>query len=316
MHVIITATDAKYGTFLVDHWLKSLRENVDLAGIQVVVIDYGLPANQALLLESCGVLLHPGRRDGHVSMIRYREICAILKQCEYDQALFCDSGDIIFQEDIAPLFTRNKGAYRAACEDIKVPSELRLREELFIEEQIPRFRKVLKERPQINAGFLLGPRTKMEYLAREVLKSTRTLASFGPDQIVANYVLHTQGFQELDSGYNLVVPTSREAVTVEDGVFFFRDHMRVPVVHNAGNHALFRPVRNFGYGNSHNHLKPFTRRMIRMTNVVGFLFVPIIELAVRARAQARMLWHRLPLILKRRHFHHGQGSWSPPREQA
>jgi hypothetical protein len=36
---VVTASDLKYGDFLIEHWLRSLRENVRLDAIEIVVLD-------------------------------------------------------------------------------------------------------------------------------------------------------------------------------------------------------------------------------------------------------------------------------------
>ena len=45
-HVMITSGDERYGDFLMDHWLVSLLDNVDLGNIDVYVIDFGLRKEQ------------------------------------------------------------------------------------------------------------------------------------------------------------------------------------------------------------------------------------------------------------------------------
>ena len=86
-HVITTCSDARYEGFLVDHWLASLRDNVTLTGVDVIVIDYGLTDRCRARLQASGVSCHPGRRDGHPTNIRYRELAEILSRRSYDQVL-------------------------------------------------------------------------------------------------------------------------------------------------------------------------------------------------------------------------------------
>jgi hypothetical protein len=116
---IVTASDREHGDFLIEHWLRSLQENVRLDGTEIVVLDYGLSLAQRFYLEHHGVLLRPGRRDGHVTVLRYRETRDLLIDRPYEQICLCDSGDIIFQDDIASLFERSPDTYRAVCEDYK-----------------------------------------------------------------------------------------------------------------------------------------------------------------------------------------------------
>ena len=49
-NTIITASDGNCGDFLVNHWMRSLKSNVDLKNIDVVVLD------------SCGSTFVPGRK--------------------------------------------------------------------------------------------------------------------------------------------------------------------------------------------------------------------------------------------------------------
>jgi len=45
-HLIATCSDARYGDFLLQHWLRSLQASVDLHDIDVAVLDYGLTPQQ------------------------------------------------------------------------------------------------------------------------------------------------------------------------------------------------------------------------------------------------------------------------------
>jgi len=101
---------------LIDHWLRSLHENVELSQIDVVVWDYGLTEEQAATLQSRETIVHRCKRDGHITNIRHRDLAAFLRAAPYDQVASIDGGDIIFQTDISPLFARDTDAVRAAVE--------------------------------------------------------------------------------------------------------------------------------------------------------------------------------------------------------
>ena len=107
-NVIITASDKKYGDFLIEHWYKSLKENCNLSNIYIFVIDYGLSVAQKYYLKHNDISVFEGKRNGHVVIIRFREINTILSAYNYNQVLLCDSGDIIFQKDISPLLNKTK----------------------------------------------------------------------------------------------------------------------------------------------------------------------------------------------------------------
>src|SRR5260370_42687069 len=116
LHAIVTCCDAKYGDFLIQHWLRSLRDHVVLDRIDVVVLDYGLTREQGQQLRSQGVILHPSMKDGNLTNIRYRDLVAFLDGKAYDQVLSIDGGDIIFQADISLMFERDKESFRAVRE--------------------------------------------------------------------------------------------------------------------------------------------------------------------------------------------------------
>ncbi len=252
---IVTASDRKYGDFLIEHWLRSLRENVRLDGIEIVVLDYGLSLAQRFYLQHEGVLLRPGQRDGHVTVLRYRETRDLLIERPYEQVCLCDSGDIIFQDDISSLFEHSPHAYRAVCEDYKPIFSFFIKDKFFRPEDKPRIADSFIKNRMINGGFIIAPRTRVLELCDACLGMIGDKGQFGPDQLVVNYLLHQQGFTELERRYNYVVATSVEPTRIEEGQFLDPDGRRIAVVHNAGNYRFLRPIDNFGYGPGHNVLK-------------------------------------------------------------
>ena len=252
---IVTASDRKYGDFLIEHWLRSLRENVRLDGIEIIVLDYGLSLAQQFYLQHDGVLLRPGQRDGHVTVLRYRETRDLLIERPYEQVCLCDSGGIIFQDDIAPLFERSPDTYRAVCEDYKPIFSFFIKDNFFRPEDKSRIADSFIKNRMINGGFIIAPRIRVLELCDACLGMIGNKGQFGPDQLVVNYLLHQQGFTELERRYNFVVATSAEPPRIEQGQFLDRDGRRIAVVHNAGNYRFLRPIDNFGYGPGHNVLK-------------------------------------------------------------
>jgi hypothetical protein len=255
-NLIVTASDHKYGDFLIDHWFRSLREYSDSTASDVVVLDYGPSTAQRFYLEAHGVHLWPGKRDGHVAVVRYRELRDLLAAHEEcGQVLLCDSGDIIFQGDIARIFDIEPERFRAVTEDYKPLFSVFISADFFG----PRDRERLSEcsilNPMINGGMVAGPRNKMMALADECLSTITDWTKFGPDQIVINDVLYREGFHELDKLYNYVVATAKEGIRIEGGVFKTAKGRTPIVVHNAGNVGLLRPVEDFGFGADRNTLK-------------------------------------------------------------
>ena len=111
-NVIITCSNEKYGDFLINHWLKSLKENVNLENIDIVIIDYGLNKLQKTLLLKERVILFEGTKKYHIVNKRFFDSAKYLKNKSYDQILFIDGGDTIFQEDIIHVLDKNKNTFR------------------------------------------------------------------------------------------------------------------------------------------------------------------------------------------------------------
>jgi hypothetical protein len=227
-HAIITACDARYGDFLARHWLRSLRENVDLRDIDVVVLDFGLEPRQRAELE--GAELVPARREGRINVARRLETARFLREREYDQVLTVDGGDVIGVQERYPIplgfFLR--GAPRALREEVRTR---------------------LRSRYMINGGFILGPARKMLELGESVAPY---LAHFKHDQPIVTSFLYEGGFEPLNETYNLVPWTTRDRFFVNEGFFYSSDGEKLAVVHNTGHTAPTRIVADFGYGPGHN----------------------------------------------------------------
>lgn len=275
-NLIITASDSRCGDFLVDHWHRSLLENVRLDGIDVAVLDYGLTAGQRRRVLDAGMEVRSCVPDGHITNIRYRDTASLLRDRAYHQVLMVDGGDLIFQADISHFFNDASAHMRAVCDERKysLHSVLPILGDFHPDERqvISRF---LHQRPQINGGFVLGPATGFVRLWEEFQARTRSLSQFAADQIFLNYVLHRDGFEQLPSRYNFVLVAARSRFVVRDGRFYDAAGSLIPVVHNAGHMSFFRRVSRFGYGADRNSVKVSS------------------HLAVRALFAAADLWSRL-----------------------
>src|SRR3989339_411849 len=102
-NVIITSIDFHYGNFFLNHWLRSLKTNINLKNIDIIVLDYGLTNNQKKKLLQQNVIIVNCVSSGHIVNKRFTDAAQFLKTTNYDQVLFADGGDIIFQEDISHL---------------------------------------------------------------------------------------------------------------------------------------------------------------------------------------------------------------------
>jgi hypothetical protein len=260
-HAIVTCCDAKYGHFLIHHWLRSLKANVKLDAIDVVVIDYGLSEEQQRVLIAAGVVLYPAKKDGHPTNIRHRDIAALLQTSPYDQVLSVDGGDIIFQSDISPLFEKDKDSFRGVLE-FRFTGAMHAFQ-MGIEDIRPEMRREMLhfmwDRPAVNGGVVLGPGHRFQEFYREFTRLCGTLSHFGTDQFILSYVLHKTGFVPLDPGFNFVLITTMAPVEVHHGIFLGADGSPIPVVHKAGMHPRIRLVRDFGYGPDRNRIRKVQR---------------------------------------------------------
>jgi hypothetical protein len=269
-HAIITACNARYGDFLARHWLRSLRENVDLHDIDVVVLDFGLEPRQREELE--GAVVIPARREGRINVARRLETARFLRERDYDQVLTVDGGDVIFQKDVSPLFARDKGSFRGVQERYPIPLGFFLR-------GAPRplrdeVRTRLGSRYMINGGFILGPAEKMLKLGESVAPY---LAHFKHDQPIVTSFLYQGGFKPLNETYNLVPWTTQDRFFVDGGFFYASDGTKLAVVHNTGHTAPTRIVADFGYGPGHNtrlrrtylHISATYRKLVPQRSAPG-----------------------------------------------
>jgi hypothetical protein len=263
-HLIVTASDARCGDFLVEHWHRSLSENVRLEGIDVVVLDYGLRDDQRERILGSGMQVRPCVADGHVTNTRYRDAAALMGERAYDQVLMVDSGDVIFQDDIRHLFDEGAPCIRAACDERKysLHAVLPILSD-FIPEKREEISRFLHDRPQINGGFVLGPAAAFVRLWDAFQALTQSLAQFAADQVLLNYVLHQEGFEELPSRYNFVLVAAHSHFSVREGRFYDAGGTLIPVVHNAGYSPFFRRIARFGYGPEHNVVKTWSHVVVR-----------------------------------------------------
>lgn len=270
-HAIFTCSDANCGDFLTEHWAPSLFANVNTADIDVIVIDYGLTAAHRRRLANRGIILHRGVRNGHPAAVRFRDMARILREREYGQVMTCDGGDLIFQTDIRSIFDEHPHTFRAATEFGSRGFEWLYGHRSLESTQLDQLKKTFAKRGMINAGVLLAPHPLFLRLCRECNRLMKTRA-FGSDQFAINFILHRDGFVELHRKYNFTITTSLEPFGIIQGEFYLKTGEKIPIVHNAGGHAVFRPVKNFGYGPGRNKLRKATFHTLRSLNRAVELF--------------------------------------------
>lgn len=254
-NVIITCSNEKYGDFLINHWLKSLKENVNLKNIDIVVIDYGLNKSQKAQLLKEKIILFEGLKKYHIVNKRFFDAGKFLSKSKYDQILFIDGGDTIFQENITHVFDKNKNTFRVVPLGMEVlffewfifdNFEKKIKEKIW---------KIVKNKTVINAGVIFAPYNKFLSLCKDMEKLIKDKDAFGPDQIILNYYLYRKGFIFLDTKYNFMMSTEEKGFIVKKGIFYKHDGEKIAVVHNAGQMDFFRPINNFGYGKEFNQIK-------------------------------------------------------------
>src|SRR5260370_12707328 len=174
-HLIETYADFRRGDFLSNHWLRSLKDNVDLRDVDILVHNYGLTDSQVNQLRELGARVVPAVRDGRMSNIHYRDLADYLRNHEYDQVLYSDGGDIIFQSDIRPLFENHKDSYRGVCEDVFTLPMHRwtLGVDDLKDDSYATLKHLLHQKPMINGGFVLAPAKRLPHFWDEYLSLCR-----------------------------------------------------------------------------------------------------------------------------------------------
>jgi len=275
--VVIGMSDAKYGDFLINHWLRSLKENIDENLVDIAVLDYGMTEKQVKKLLEKSVKLEKSNKDGHVVNIRYRDMLKFLEKNPYEQIMTCDSGDLIFQDDITHLFHKHKDKYRGVCEGLAPPAiEYTLVQKPFPKEIEEEIEKTLINKKMVNGGLVIAPYEKFIELCKTMNKLIKNKHIFGPDQVVLNYTLYKEGFKNLDKKYNYTI-TTHGKFKIKKGIFYDHKKNIIPIVHNSGNFSFFRPIKNFGYGENYNKLKLFPYLSLRAAYSLNFIVNPVLR---------------------------------------
>jgi len=254
-NAIITASNAKVGDFVADHWLRSLQDTNNLQNIDVIVFDYGLTHEQVKKLQTMGAIVLPGAKQYHIVNKRFFDAAAYLKKNPHDQVLFVDSGDVIFQGDLTPVFTTHTDSFRVAPLGKRILFYKWFVFNHFEREVKREIWRVIRNKPVINAGVIFAPAKKFIELCDEMFRLIRDKEEFGPDQIIVNYHLYRDSVKFIDSKYNFMMSTSYAGFRLRKGVFYKLSGEKIVIVHNAGQMDIFRPIKNFGYGESYNQIK-------------------------------------------------------------
>ncbi|MFN4224624.1 MAG: hypothetical protein ACK4E1_07490, partial [Fervidobacterium nodosum] len=264
-YLIATACNQKYEDFLINHWLNSLKENVKLDEIDILIIDYGLTEKTVQELKKNNVNVKQAESisqeekifsfaHGSINNLRFLELKKYLEENnKYEQVILCDSGDIIFQTDISQLFQMFPEKIKGVYEDISPNMDVLVNDKNVANAK--EIKESLKGKNLINVGFVVYPTTKFKMIVDEIFKLIKDKSAWGIETVLINYVIYTkfpQDFYELPNIYNFIPTTSTKKYKVKNGKFYIEDGTLIPVVHNAGGKNVWRPIRNFGYGNEFN----------------------------------------------------------------
>jgi len=252
-HAIITCSDANCGDFLINNWLKSLKDNVNLENIDVVVIDYGLSKEHLKELKENNIIVYKAKKDGFPNAIKFRDILVFLDNKEYDQILTCDCADLIFQTDIKELLETDKTEFRAVIEGMTMPYEKIMSDWCFDRETARQIKQSSNRKRMINMGMIVAPCSRFRLLCKECDKLLKT-KTYIADQITVNHLLYKYSFKEISHKYNFIPMTSNEEFEIKNGEFYLISGEKIAIVHNVGGTMSLRIIKNFGYGHNKNQL--------------------------------------------------------------
>lgn len=252
-HAIFTASDARCADFLIHHWMASLRDNVDLADVDVVVLDYGFSEAHRNVLERGGARCRACPGGGLVHNVRFRDMADVLRQSDYDQAVMIDAGDVIFQADISHLFEEHKDSFRGTCTEVDAAIHRRFAQRRDFEPgQWQRMLDAIQGKPMINASNVFGPAPRFVDLWSVYRRTARGFDGFGSEQFFLNWYLYQHGFVRLPSKYHFSFTMAKERFSIRNGVFYDARGEIIPVVHNSGRTDASRLITHFGYGPERN----------------------------------------------------------------
>lgn len=248
--LITTYCNRFKGDFLIDHWLYSLQQHVSLNGIDILVIDFGLSDEQRNRLLKQGVILRRETPEGRMSNIHYKYLAQFLSEHpQYEQVLYSDCGDLVFQADISGLFEVGCTRFKAVQEpefNFNLHS-LTLGLQDVMPEKIPLIKKTLGNAPIFNCGFVMGPADKMGRIWSEYCRLCSDTQRHGTDQLIINYLLYSSDAEILPRKFNYVLFLNDEAYGYDEQRMLINKDGIIPVVHNAGRYDFARTVQDFGY---------------------------------------------------------------------
>ena len=181
-------------------------------------------------MQRRGVACYACVKDGHPGTVRVRDVATIAAKLGYDQVLAVDSGDLIFQADVSPLFEQDKHEFRAVCEELSVPiHHVFMDRSDFPPAVRRRILSFLYDKPVINGGFLLGPVAKFQGVLGKVRGAWRR-----PSVLLhrSNGVeLHAPSgrVKPLEKRYNFVAISMLSRISIRRGAIYDEQGRIIPV---------------------------------------------------------------------------------------
>lgn len=261
-HLIVAAADRKVESFVVDQWLASLLATTDLSNTDVLVIDYGFSPLVRARLDAAGVRRVERELTAQIGNQRFVDFADIVKDLDYDTALFCDCGDLVFQKDVAPLLREKRDRLAVYRE----PVVMRITQTFVNEDLLPEKRSELKKRfvrePTFNVGVVLGPIGEFRAFARYLQDNTVSLDRWGTEQVLMSAYCLEHGCDLLPYECNTIAFWARyhgHRIGVRRGTVLI-DGEPVTIVHNVGRWDSARAFAKFGYGPGRNRLRSWLLR--------------------------------------------------------
>jgi hypothetical protein len=250
VNILYAHCKAGKGDILIKDWLRSVKLHINLTGIKIVVIDFGLNEQQREQLRKEDVQLWSDTPGGRTPNIQYREIAKFLAtRPDIDQVVYSDCGDLIFQDDITPLLK-----YKTLMMKAVVEQEFNLALHGLTlgfgdvrPEWLADIRNTIRKLPTENCGFVVGPREKIASIWETYQTFCHGVDLHGTDQLIINYILRRDGSVELDRISNYVTFINGQRSQYDAEGFLCNRDGRIPVAHNAGRYDSVRSIKGFGY---------------------------------------------------------------------
>lgn len=263
-NAIITSTNLRDVDFVINHWYKSIKKNVDLKNIDVVLVGLDLSKEKISEAKKTGLKVYSYNLNGrNVVMNRFKGIIQFLKENNYENIIITDGGDVLFLDDVSSFLNKKKDKIEVVREHYRnFFFHSLINEKNFSKENTQKIKKLISNKKVINIGVLIGNSKKIIKLLENMYKFVKK-ESFGPDQVIINYLLYKDGFEEIDELYNFIPNVTKRKIKSSKSNFLLKNNEKIKIIHNAGGLKFFRVIKDFGYNNSKNKINKLQYLMVR-----------------------------------------------------